>query len=83
MKLNIKGAAIAFAILWALSILCISLINLITTGTYGNEFIFVWASIYPGYDTTVTGMIIGVIWALFDGAVCGALLAWLYNRFAR
>ncbi|MFQ5495170.1 MAG: hypothetical protein ACE5EX_07290, partial [Phycisphaerae bacterium] len=43
-----------------------------------------WLSrIYLGYRATPLGSLIGLAWALPDGAVAGVLFAWLYNRFAR
>jgi hypothetical protein len=42
-------------------------------------------SVYPGYAGTsgFLGVIVGTLYAVVDGAVCGALLAWLYNTFVK
>jgi ammonia channel protein AmtB len=38
--------------------------------------------IYRGYSITPGGSFIGLIWALFDGLIGGAIFAWLYNLIA-
>ena len=42
------------------------------------------ASVYPGYDATASfgQVIVGTLYALLDGAVGGAVVAWVYNRLA-
>ena len=80
MKLSIKGMALACAIIWSLLILLVTLLNMIT-GTYGEDFVFAMSSVYLGYDSTFIGLIVGIIWAIVDGAIGGVIFAWLYNRF--
>jgi hypothetical protein len=38
--------------------------------------------IYRGYSISPGGSFIGLIWALFDGLIGGAIFAWLYNLIA-
>ncbi len=82
MKLDIKALALTFGLLWGVAMLLTGIANLIFPG-YGQEFLNVMRSIYPGYAATADiGQIgIGTIYGLVDGAIGGALLAWLYNRF--
>ncbi len=82
MKLSIKAMAIASAILVSGSIFITALINRFHPG-YGEAYLQLAASLYPGYH--VGGMkngIVGALYGLVDGAVCGALLAWFYNMAA-
>ena len=39
------------------------------------------ASLYPGYTATASfgQVIIGALYGILDGAVAGAVFAWLYN----
>ena len=79
MKLSIKGMAIASAVLMGASVFFTALINRFHPG-YGDAYLQLAASIYPGYH--VGGMksgIVGTLYAALDGAVCGALFAWVYN----
>lgn len=84
MKLSVKGMAIAFALLWGvLAMFLTGLANLIWPG-YGKAFLDLMASVYPGYHATASlgDVIVGALYGVVDGAVGGALFAWLYNRFA-
>ncbi len=38
--------------------------------------------LYRGYDVSPQGSVIGLVWALVDGGVGGAIFAWLYNCIA-
>ena len=51
---------------------------------YGGAFLNFAASIYPGYNPTghVGSAIVGTLYGLVDGAIGGAIFAWLYNRFS-
>ena len=35
--------------------------------------------VYRGYEVTPVGSVVGLVWALIDGAIGGAIFAWLYN----
>lgn len=81
MKLSLKGMTVAGAIAWGvLAMFLTGLGNLIWTG-YGQGFLDVMASVYPGYDAQASfvQVIIGTLYGLLDGAVAGAVFAWLYN----
>jgi hypothetical protein len=84
MKLSIKGMAIACGLmLGILAVFGVGMLNVVWP-SYGREFLLLVASIYPGYHATPSfgQVIVGTLYALVDGAVGGAILAWLYNRFA-
>lgn len=82
MKLSVKGLTLAGAIAWALGMLVVGILNLIWPG-YGGEFLQVMASLYPGYKASGTciDVIVGMLYALVDGAICGFVFALLYNAF--
>lgn len=84
MKLSVKGMALAFALFWG--VLCMFLVGLANMiwPWYGQAFLGVMDSIYPGYHATANfgQVIIGTLYGMVDGAVGGAVLAWLYNQFA-
>ena len=42
------------------------------------------ASVYPSYvGARVNQIVIGTVYALIDGAIGGAAVAWLYNKLSR
>ena len=69
-------------LVWAGAVLMVGVTNLIWPG-YGNTFLQLVASIYPGYDATrsVGAVIVGTLYALVDGAIFGLVVGWLYNLF--
>jgi hypothetical protein len=84
MKLNIKAMSFAWALMWGiLAVFGVGMLNVVWP-SYGREFLQVVASIYPGYHATPSygQVVVGTLYALVDGAVGGAIFAWLYNRFA-
>ena len=51
---------------------------------YGQGLLDVMASVYPGYAATPSfgQVIIGTLYGMLDGAVVGAVFAWLYNTIS-
>ena len=82
MRLNLKALAFTSGILWALVMLLTGIMNIVWTG-YGNAFLKGMASLYPGFtaDGSFGNVIVGTLYALVDGAVCGFVFGWVYNLF--
>jgi len=80
MRLCVRTTALTFGILWALAFFSVALAQQIWP-TYGVAFLEVMDGLYPGYAPGGFGSVItGTLYAVVDGAVCGVVLAWLYNR---
>ncbi len=84
MQLNIKALAIAGAVLWGGSFLFLGIVNLIFAD-YGSGWLSLAASMYPGYHGPdgFGSVIVVTLYALIDGAIGGAILAWIYNLVAK
>lgn len=84
MKLDIRALSIAGAIFWGGMFFLLGLANLLWP-PYAGAWLDLFASVYPGYEVTATvgAVIVLTLYAALDGAIAGAVLAWLYNRFAR
>ena len=82
MKLCVRSLALASGLLWGGMFLFVGLLNL-SGGGYGAHFLEFGASIYPGYGGPAGfgSVLVVTLYGLVDGAIGGALLAWLYNRF--
>ena len=82
MRLSVKAFAIACGALWGGGILFAGILNLIWP-PYGEHFLLTMSSVYPGYHATraVGDILVGTTYGAVDGAVCGLLLAWIYNFF--
>ena len=81
MKLNVKALALACGILWGSVVFLVTWWVIILDGASGDP---TWlGQVYRGYNISPVGSIIGLGWGLVDGLIVGAVLAWLYNRFAK
>jgi len=80
-KLSVRSFAVACALLMGGGMLVMGLVNLVSPG-YGRAAMEVIASVYPGYhaEPGIGNSIVGTLYAAVDGALGGALFAWLYNR---
>lgn len=77
MKLNVKAFAAACGLLWGLGLLLLTWWIIAFDGSTG-EATFI-GKVYRGYNISPVGSLIGLVWALPDGAIGGAIFAWLYN----
>jgi hypothetical protein len=84
MKLSVKGLTLAAAIIWGFGFLFVAAVDLLWF-PYGGAFLEVMSSVYPGYKATASldSVVVGTLYALVDGAIGGALFAWVYNCFAK
>ena len=78
--------ALTCGVIWGAAILLVALGNLIAP-PYGAAFLEVTASVYPGYhfaeDAGFGSVIIATLYGVLDGAIGGAIFAWVYNKFVR
>jgi hypothetical protein len=83
MRLNVTALALTAGILWGAAILVVGLANLVWP-TYGRAFLDLAASVYPGYHAGfgLGSVVVGTLYGLVDGAIGGAVFAWLYNSLA-
>jgi len=78
--LNIKAFGAAFGVLWGGCVLLLGLGNLMWPG-YGRAVLDLAASIYPGFnpDGGLIDVLVGTLYSVLDGAIGGAVFAWVYN----
>ncbi|HEY6280827.1 MAG TPA: hypothetical protein VIW72_03415 [Burkholderiales bacterium] len=86
MRFNLTALSLTAGIFCGGSILIVIvvLVNLIWPG-YGQAFLDLAASIYPGYHagTNIRQAITGTLYGFVDGAIGGALFGWIYNLLSR
>lgn len=79
-KLSPIGLGLALGVLWGLSVFLLGL--LAYWYTFGKPFVDAMATLYMGYEPSITGSIIGGVIGFIDAFITGALIAWLYNKFS-
>ena len=78
MKLNVKAFAITMGLLWGVGLFGMTWWIIWFDGPTGETL---WLSkIYRGYNVSPMGSLIGLAWALPDGFIGGAVIAWVYNK---
>ncbi len=80
MKLNVIALSVTAGLFWSVAIFIVACANLVWPG-YGDAFLGLAASVYPGYEPGlgIGSVITGTLYGLVDGAIGGAIFAWLYN----
>jgi hypothetical protein len=77
MKLNVKAFSLTFGLFWGLGLFLLTWWIIAFDGT-SHDVTFI-SRCYRGYSISPAGSLIGLVWAFFDGAIGGAIFAWLYN----
>ena len=80
MKLNVKAFALTCGLVWGIGILLITWWIIAWDGVSGDVTFL--GRVYRWYSISPRGSVIGLVWGLFDGAIGGAIFAWVYNFFA-
>ena len=80
MKLNVKAFALAFGLWWGVGLFLLTWWLIAFEGASGDPTFI--GRLYRSYTISPIGSVIGLIWAFFDGAIGGAIFAWLYNVLA-
>jgi hypothetical protein len=80
MNFNEKRLALACAILWGAAMLLVGIANMVWHG-YGQDFLRVMASVYPGYHVAgnIMQLAIGTAYGIVDGLIGGFVFGSLYN----
>ncbi len=83
MGFNVRAMALTIGVMWAIVFFFVAAGQQVFP-TYGVAFLEVMDGLYPGYAPGGVGsVVVGSLYALVDGAIGGAVIAWLYNRFAQ
>jgi len=80
MKLDVKAFALACALVWGFGLFILTWWIIAFDGATGDPTFI--GKLYRGYTVSPAGSFIGLVWALVDGAIGGAIFAWLYNFLA-
>jgi hypothetical protein len=76
-KLDVKAFAIAFGLIWGFGLFFLTWWMIAFEGA--SHAVTLIGLVYRGYNISPLGSVIGLLWALPDGLVGGAIFAWLYT----
>ncbi len=79
-KLNVKALAVGLGVSWAV---CMLFVGWVSIFGWGTKFVEMMSSVYIGFTPTFLGGIIGAVWGFIDGAIGGAIIAFVYNAIAK
>ncbi len=77
MKLNVKAFALTCGLLWGFGLLMLTWWIILLDGPTGQTTLI--GKIYRGYNLSISGGLIGLVWGFFDGLITGFIFAWIYN----
>lgn len=80
MKLKPVAFGLACGILWGAGV---ALMTAWAVFRGHGEVLAKLGGYYLGYTVSPAGVVVGALWGFVDAFIFGALLAWLYNRFAK
>ena len=78
MQLNVKSFALTAGLFFGFGLLFYTWWIILFEGASGD--ITLIGKVYCGYSISMTGSLVGFLWAFFDGIIGGAIFAWLYNK---
>ena len=79
--LNAKAFGLAGGIIWGAAMAFVTVLSLLFG--YDGLMLNVFASIYPGFTVSWSGVFVGAIYGFVDAGIGCWLFAWLYNKLAK
>jgi hypothetical protein len=80
MRLDVRAFAFTSALVWGVGLFAFTWWVIAFDGASGEPTLI--GQLYRGYSLSPAGSVIGLLWALPDGLLFGAIFAWLYNSIA-
>jgi hypothetical protein len=74
-------AKIVLGIFWGVFLLLMTIISVVSGG-YATQMLTLMADIYPGYEISYVGALVGLLYGFIDGLIACYIFAWLYNLIA-
>lgn len=78
MKLNAKALGLTSGIFWGIGLALLTVISLLSGG-YASQFLAVVADVYPGFEVSYMGALVGLLYGFVDGFICCYIFGFLYN----
>ncbi len=80
-KLEPKALGLSLGVVFGVAFFILAILAMtIGWGSYAIEVVSSW---YVGYEATLIGACIGLVWGFCDGLIGGYIIAKLYNKFSK
>ncbi len=79
--LNGQRVGLALGAVIALYLLFLALVS--KYFGWGTPIVHLISSIYLGYDATLRGIVMGMLWGFLDFFIAGYIFAWVYNKLGK
>ena len=79
--LDAKRFAYSGGILWGAVMFVMTLLSV--NNGYGTQWLTMMADMYPGYDISMQGSFIGLVYGFIDGFVLVGLFCWIHNKIGK
>ena len=73
--------AVTAGVIWGATMFLTTLLSVYTG--YAEAFLRAMGSIYPGYEISLTGSLVGGIYGFLDAFVGVYIIAWVYKKLAK
>ncbi len=80
MRLDAKAFALASGVVWGVVVFLATNLSLLR---HGGETLSKLEQVYPWYNVSFVGSIIGLVWGFVTMFVLGWVLVFLYNKFSK
>lgn len=76
--LNPKALGMSGGLLWGIGMFVMTFVGMVFP-EYAGEFYSFMMSVYPGYEVSVMGAFVGLVYGFFDAGIGLFVFGWLYN----
>ncbi len=76
-----KIMGLSLGIFWGVTLFLWTIASVLTG--YSRELLELLPSVYPGYEVSLGGSVIGLGYGFIDGFVSGFIFAWIYVSLAQ
>lgn len=75
---NVQKIALTGGLVWGAT-MAVTTLAYLSFG-YGKAFLELWASLYPGYSLTASGVFVGAVYGFLDVFIGVYIIHWVYKK---
>ncbi len=75
---DVQRAALTGGIVWGATLFLTTILSVYTG--YCKAFLDIWISVYPGFNISLFGSVIGLVYGFLDMFIGIYIIAWVYRK---